>query len=132
MAGFLYNYMKDLEMRWKKVSERLSIVIPKDLKKRLDQLKKRLNLDQSTLIRILINQAIEEKEFELAIAEYQKGQITLGEAVLLANTDYWTMVSILHDRGIAANIDSEDHLKEIGAIHKKEYKKYMNANYKTL
>ena len=108
------------------MSERLSIIIPKKLKSRLDVLKDRMHLDQSSLIRNLLNVAIEEKEIEFAIQEYQKGRITLGEAVLLANTDYWTLLDILHDRGIPANIDIEDQLKEIQQVKEKKYQKFMN------
>ena len=107
------------------MTERLSILIPTSLKTRIDNLKKKMHLDQSSLIRILINQAIEENELDLAIAEYQKGRITLGEAVLMAHTDYWTLIDLLHDRGIAANIDSDDHAAEIESIRNKDYQKYL-------
>ena len=108
------------------MSERLSIIIPKKLKSRLDILKKRTHLDQSSLIRSLLIGAVEEKEIEFAIQEFQKGRITLGEAVLLSNIAYWTLLDILHDRGIPANIDIEDHIKEIQEIKTKEYRKFMD------
>ena len=51
------------------MSERLSIIIPKKLKSRLDVLKDRMHLDQSSLIRYLLNIAIEEKEIE-SLSDY--------------------------------------------------------------
>ena len=108
------------------MSERLSILIPEDLKKRIDALKKKVHLDQSSLIRILLHQAIEEQELEFAIKEYQKGQITLGEAVLFARKDYWTFLNILHERKIPASIDEMDHLAEIKDIKNEDYKKFLD------
>ncbi len=71
--------------------------------------------------------AAEEKEIEFAIQEFQKGRITLGEAVLIANTDYRTLLDILLDRGIPANIDDEDQIREIQQIKgkKKDYQKFI-------
>jgi predicted HTH domain antitoxin len=118
--------MKNLEMRLNIMSERLSIVIPIQLKSRIDELKNKLNLDQSSLIRILLNEAISEKEIEISISEYKKGRITLGEAVLFSKTDYWTYLSLLRDRKIPVNIDEEDHEREIQKVHKKDYKKFIS------
>ncbi|MHA1521763.1 MAG: UPF0175 family protein [Promethearchaeota archaeon] len=108
------------------MSERLSIIIPIKLKSRIDILKKRMHLDQSSMIRSLLTVAVEEKEIEFAIQEFQKGRITLGEAVVLSNTDYWTLLDILHDRGIPANIDVEDQIKEIQQIKEKGYQRFLD------
>lgn len=66
-----------------------------------------------------------EKEIEIAINEYQKGRVTLGEAVLLAKIDYWSFLDILHERKIAANIDENDHIKEIEKIKQGDYKDFL-------
>ena len=126
MGGYRCIYTNYLGRRQKQMSERLSILIPEDLKKRIDALKKKVHLDQSSLIRILLHQAIEEQELEFAIKEYQKGQITLGEAVLFARKDYWTFLNILHERKIPASIDEMDHLAEIKDIKNEDYKKFLD------
>ncbi|MFO8020242.1 MAG: UPF0175 family protein [Promethearchaeia archaeon] len=109
------------------MNKKVSVEIPGGLKQRIDELKKKMQLDLETLLRLLLHDAVAEKEIDLAIQEYQKGHVTLGEAVLIANTDYWTFLDILHDRKISANINEQDHKREIQKVRNKEYRKYINA-----
>lgn len=100
------------------MSERLSIVIPKKLKKRIDTLKKHKNIDQSALIRKLLTDKVEEEMLEHALIQYSNGLISLGKAVELAELDYWTFLSLLKERHIPLQLDEEDIMEEIERIKK--------------
>lgn len=100
------------------MSERLSIVIPKKLKKQIDTLKKHENMEQSALIRKLLTDKVEEEMLEHALTQYSNGLISLGKAIELAESDYWTFLTILKDRHIPMQLDEEDVIKEIEPITK--------------
>ncbi|MHA1732501.1 MAG: UPF0175 family protein [Promethearchaeota archaeon] len=106
-------------------SERLSLVISKELKKKIDDFKERLHLDQSSLIRLLLEDALSEKLLEYAINEYREGRVSLGQAVQLAETDYWTFLDVLSRRNIPYISDEEDHHDEILRVGSGEYKKFV-------
>ena len=107
------------------MSERLSIVIPSKMKKKIDDLKQHTHLDQSSLIRQLLSEAIQEKQLIIAIKEYQKGHISLGKAVELAESDYWTFLEELHSRNIPMNVEYNDFVDEIKRIDERDFEKYI-------
>ena len=111
---------------WVKImSERLSIVIPTKLKKQIDELKELTHLDQSSLIRQLLSEAIHEKKLTIGIETYQQGRISLGKAVELAESNYWSFIEELHDRNIAMNVDYDDFVEEIKRIEKGDFEKFI-------
>jgi predicted HTH domain antitoxin len=110
------------------MSERLSVVISKKLKQKLKSLGDRTNLDQSSLIRQLLSEAVQEKVLELAIQSYKSGKISLGKAVELGETDYWTFLDLLYQRHIPLNLDESDVIEEINRVVTGEYKKYLSKN----
>ncbi len=116
IAGSRIHCMKNFESWLIKMSERLSIVIPKKLKKRIDTLKKHKNIDQSALIRKLLTDKVEEEMIEYALTKYSNGLISLGKAVELAETDYWTFLTLLKERHIPLQIDEEDVVEEIERV----------------
>ena len=123
--GYRLDYIKNLEMRYDAMSEKVSIKLPIRLKRRIDDLKEKMHLDESSLISLLLHDAVAQKEIDMALEEYRKGKISLGEGVLMAKTDYWTFLDILHERKVPANINENDHIKEIKKIQGKKYKQYL-------
>ena len=107
------------------MSERLSIVIPTKLKKKIDELKELTHLDQSSLIRQLLSEAIQEKKLSIGVKEYQKGHISLGKAVELAESNFWSFLEELHNRNISMNVDYDDFIDEIKRIEKGEFEKFI-------
>jgi predicted HTH domain antitoxin len=107
------------------MSERLSIVISKKLKKKLKSLGDQTNLDQSSLIRQLLAEAVQEKSLDLAIQAYKAGKVSLGKAVELGETDYWTFLDILHQKHVPLNIDEADVMNEINRIDAGDYKEFL-------
>ncbi len=113
------------------MSERLSIVIPSDLKEELDQLRKRMHMDQSSLIRQLLGEAIQQKRLELALAEYANRKISLGNAADLAGVNLWQFLDELHKRHISLDYSLEDAEREIAGIHAGTYKKFLPMKTKS-
>ncbi len=107
------------------MSERVSIIIPTELKQDLEALKSRLHLDQSTLIRQLLTGAVQEKKVEIAVEEYKSGKKSLGKAAEFAGLSIWEFLDELHRRGVGLVISSDEVDEEIRRIHAGEYDKYL-------
>ncbi len=107
------------------MSERLSLVIPRALKKKLEELKKFTNMDQSSLLRQLLTDAIEAKRLEIAIKEYQDRKVSLGKAVEIAGTSIWRLLDEMRKKNIALDYDINDALEEIKDINNNIYKKHV-------
>ncbi|HMF32686.1 MAG TPA: UPF0175 family protein [Candidatus Lokiarchaeia archaeon] len=107
------------------MSERLSIVIPKKLKEELEFLRDKVHLDQSSLIRQILSEGIQQRKLDLAVAEYQKKKLSLGMAAELAGLNLWEFLEELHRRHVGLNYTLEEAENEIARINAGEYKQYV-------
>ncbi|MHA1720847.1 MAG: hypothetical protein DRO88_13525 [Promethearchaeia archaeon] len=107
------------------MSERLSIIISKTLKQDIDELKKRMNLDQSTLIRKLLADATKEEKLNYAIQEYKNQKLSLGNAAEFANVCLWEFIDELQKRKIFIEFPSEEIDKEINKIQSGYYDQFI-------
>ncbi|WP_457559649.1 UPF0175 family protein [Candidatus Harpocratesius sp.] len=107
------------------MSERLSIIIPKKLKEDLNGLKTRMHLDQSTLIRKLLTNAIKEEKLNHAIKEYQKEKISLGNAAELAEICLWEFIDELKKHKIFIELNSDEIDEEIDKILSGEFDQFI-------
>jgi len=107
------------------MSERLSIIIPTELKQDLEALKSRLHLDQSTLIRLLLSGAVQEKKVEIAVEEYRTGKKSLGKSAEFAGLSLWEFIDELHKRQVGLVISADDVEEEIRRIHEGQYDRYI-------
>jgi predicted HTH domain antitoxin len=107
------------------MSERLSLVIPKALKRRLEGLQEMTNLDQSSLLRQLLAEAVEEKSIEIAAKAFRDGKVSIGTATEIAGTSAWRFLDELRKRNVSLDYDLADARDEIDTIEKGYYKKFM-------
>lgn len=98
------------------MSERLSIIISRALKDDLDELKKRMNLDQSTLIRKLLAEATKGEKLNYAIKEYQNQKLSLGKAAEFAGVCLWEFIDELQKHKVFIEFPSNEIDKEIDNI----------------
>lgn len=110
------------------MSERLSLVIPKKLKKKLEGLQELTNLDQSSLIRQLLSTAVEAKSIEFAIKAYRDGKVSLGMAAEIAGINLWQFFDELRKQNVMLDYDLADARNEIDAIEKGMYKKFIKRD----
>jgi len=105
------------------MGNKISIVIPDDLKKEIDKLKDLFKEDQSSLIRRLLWKSIAEVKLEHALKEYINDKVSLGKAAAMAEISIWEMMDELTKRNITlkyklteAQIEIEKLLKNYGKI----------------
>ena len=82
-------------------------------------------MDQSSLIRQLLAEGVQQKSLEFAIQQYKTGKVSLGKAVEIGETDYWTFLDILKQNKIPLNLDESSVIDEIKRIDAGEHKKYL-------
>ena len=100
------------------MSEKLSIVLPKQLSAQVDELTKLTGEDRSTIIRRLLTKGLEEVRLDLALDRYTKGRASLERAGELAGVSLWRLLEELRQRRIALRYTLEDAEEEIQKLLK--------------
>ena len=104
------------------MGDKLSIVIPNEMKDEIDKLKEVYKEDQSSLIRRLLWKSIKQEKLELALKDYIEDKISLGKAAELANLSIWEMNDELKKRKITLNYKLAEAQLEIEKLLKKHEK----------
>jgi len=104
------------------MGDKLSIVIPNEMKDEIDKLKEVYKEDQSSLIRRLLWKSIKQEKLELALKDYIEDKISLGKAAELANLSIWEMNDELKKRKIPLNYKLSEAQLEIERLLKKHKK----------
>jgi len=98
------------------LSERISFVIPKHLKKSLKELEALTGDDQSTLLRKLVDKGLSEAKMDIAIDRYVKEKTSLEQAAALAGVSLWRFLDELRKRNVALKYSMADAESEIGRL----------------
>lgn len=101
------------------MGDKISIVLPHDLKKEIDKLREKYKEDQSTFIRRLLWKSIKREKLELALQRYLDDKISLGMAAEIAEISIWELLDELKKRNVTLKYRIEDAEKEIENILKK-------------
>lgn len=104
------------------MGDKLSIVIPNEMKDEIDKLKEVYKEDQSSLIRRLLWKSIKQEKLELALKDYIEDKISLGKAAELANLSIWEINDELKKRKITLNYKLSEAQLEIERLLKKHEK----------
>jgi len=87
------------------MSERLSVLIPADMMKEIDEFQKVTNLDKSTLIRQLLKKSIREMKIEYALKAYTEEKVSFGKAAEISGLNIWD--SSMKHTGVKLNLSSQ-------------------------
>lgn len=68
---------------------------------------KKTHLDKTSLLRIIILKGLKEEEKQEALADYQKGEISLGKLSELLEISYWDTLELLNSQKIPLQYDKE-------------------------
>ncbi|MBD3255484.1 MAG: hypothetical protein GF383_10345 [Candidatus Lokiarchaeota archaeon] len=105
------------------LGDKISIVLPDDLKEEIDKLREIHKEDQSSYIRKLLWKSIAQEKLDYALNEYLKDKVSLGRAAELAGISIWEMLDELKKRNITlryklseAELEIEKILKKYGKI----------------
>ena len=95
------------------MSERISFVIPKQLRKSLKELQELTGDDQSTLLRKLVDKGLAEAKMDIAVDRYVKERASLDQASAVAGVSLWKFLDELRQRNVALKYSMADAESEI-------------------
>jgi predicted HTH domain antitoxin len=95
------------------LSERISFVIPKHLRKSLRELQKLTGDDQSTLLRKLVDKGVTEAKMDIAVEKYVKERTSLEQSSAVAGVSLWRFLDELRQRNVGLKYSTADAESEI-------------------
>jgi predicted HTH domain antitoxin len=95
------------------LSERISFVIPKRLRKSLRELQELTGEDQSSLLRKLVDRGLSEAKMDIAVDRYVKERASLEQASATAGVSLWRFLDELRHRNVALKYSMADAEAEI-------------------
>ncbi len=95
------------------LSERISFVVPKQLKKALKELQELTGEDQSTLLRKLVNKGLSEIKMDIAVEQYMKERASLEQSSAIAGVSLWKFLDELRQRNVSLKYSIADAESEI-------------------
>ncbi|MHA1492063.1 MAG: UPF0175 family protein [Promethearchaeota archaeon] len=101
------------------MGNKISFVIPEELKKEIDKLKDLFKEEQSSLIRRLFWRSISEEKIDYAVKEYLNEKISMGKAAEIAGISIWEMLDELKKRNITLYYKISEAQSEIKNLLKK-------------
>ena len=98
------------------MTEAISLRLPEDTVKKLNELSDREGKDRSVLIRELLDKGIKEKNLENALELYRQGDATGWRAAQLAGVSLWSFYRFLEERGILLQYSEADLERDLEAL----------------
>jgi len=101
------------------MGDKISIILPDDLKEEIDKLKEIHKEEQSSYIRKLLWKSIAQEKLDYAINQYLDDKISLGKSSEIAGISMWEMLDELHRRNIPLKYKISEAELEIEKLLKK-------------
>ncbi len=98
------------------MSERISFVAPKHLRKSIRELQELTGEDQSTLLRRLLDKGLAEVKMEIAVDAYRKGKTSLEKSSEMSGVSLWSFLDELRRRNVSLKYSLADAESEIQKI----------------
>ncbi|MBI3116346.1 MAG: UPF0175 family protein [Thaumarchaeota archaeon] len=98
------------------MSERISFVVPKHLRKSIRELQELTGEDQSTLVRRLLDKGLAEVKMEIAVDAYIKGKTSLEKSSEMSGVSLWSFLDELRRRNVSLKYSLADAESEIQKI----------------
>ena len=95
------------------MSDRISFVIPKQLRKSLRELQELTGEDQSSLLRKLVDKGVAEAKMDIAVDRYVKEKSSLEGSSAVAGVSLWRFLDELRQRKVALKYSMADAEAEI-------------------
>lgn len=100
------------------MGDKISIVLPKELREEVERLVHLTHEDRSTVVRRLMVRGLREVKLDLAIDLYVKGRASIERAAKMSGLSIWRFIDELRGRRIASRYTIEDAEEEIRRIAK--------------
>ena len=98
------------------LSDSISLRLPSDTLKKLDELAERERKDRSTMIRELLDAGIQEKDLDYVVEKYRKGQVTSWKAAQIAGVSLWRFLEVLRERNVLIQYSAQDLEEDLKAL----------------
>jgi len=98
------------------LSETISLRLPHDTVRKLDEIAGKEGKDRSTLIRELLEHGVREKDIEHAIELYRSGRATGWKAAQIAGVSLWNFYRLLSEKGILIQYSEHDLEEDLKAL----------------
>jgi predicted HTH domain antitoxin len=98
------------------LSERVSFVIPKPLRKSLRELQELTGEDQSTLLRKVVSIELTEARMDLSVERHVKDKASLERSSKMAGVSMWRFLDELRRRNVALKYSMSDAESEINRL----------------
>ena len=95
------------------MSERISFVIPKHLRRSLRELQELTGDDQSTLLRKLVDRGVGEAKMDIAVDRYVKEKSSFEQSSAIAGVSLWRFLDELRQRNVGLKYSMADAEAEI-------------------
>ena len=114
----LKNKSRSAEKSSKKsfLGGRISLVIPKQMRKAIRELQDLTGEDQSTLVRRLLDRGLAEAKTDIAVDRYVKDKTSLEQSAEIAGVSLWKFLDELRTRNIMLKYSLADAQSEIEKI----------------
>lgn len=103
------------------MTERISFVIPKPLRKSLRELQELTGEDQSTILRKVVSMGLTEARMDLAVDRYVKDKASLERSSKMAGVSMWRFLDELRRRNVALKYSMSDAESEINRLLAKKH-----------
>jgi predicted HTH domain antitoxin len=98
------------------LTDRVSFVIPKPLKKSLKELQEFTGEDQSSLLRKVVSMGLAEARMDIAVDRYTKDKTSLEKSSTIAGVSLWRFLDELRRRNVALKYSMSDAESEINRL----------------
>ncbi len=98
------------------MTERISFVIPKQLRESLRELQMLTGEDQSTLLRRAVDKGLGEARMDVAVDRYVKERASLEQSSNIAGVSLWRFLDELRRRNAALKYTAADAETEISRV----------------
>ena len=98
------------------MTERISFVIPKQLRKSLRELQMLTGEGQSTLLRRVVDKGLGEARMDIAVDRYVKEKASLEQSSNIAGVSLWRFLDELRRRNVALKYSAADAESEINRL----------------
>jgi predicted DNA-binding protein len=98
------------------MSENISLRLPHEILKKLDDLAQQEHKDRSTLIREILDEGIKDKRIDLAVDLYKKSEATGWQAAKHAGISLRRFYEALQRKGILIQISERDLEQDLKAL----------------
>jgi predicted HTH domain antitoxin len=101
------------------MTKTLTTRAPDTLVKEIEAIAKEEQLDKSSLIRRLLDYAVNERRRTKALNLYRNGKISIGKAANIAKISIWEMLDLIKEKGLHIDYSMDELTEDLEPMRRK-------------